>query len=175
MSFVSTFAPTGYAAGLLLAAFFTGSGNWRAALLVHGTLLAIAFLTLLLLVPAVHSDSVGARDPLRQSLARMLSIFREPRALRLGIAVALPNAVSYGTSIAAPSYAADWFEVTNIGGAAVDVTGWKMDDNSNSFALSVPIVGLGSIGPGVSAILIEGTSTTAANFVTAWFGATPNM
>ena len=70
-------------------------------------------------------------------------------------------------------YAADWFEVTNIGGAAVDITGWKMDDNSNSFAAAVPIVGVGSIAPGQSAILIEGTATTASNFVTAWFGASP--
>jgi uncharacterized protein YjiK len=70
-------------------------------------------------------------------------------------------------------YAADWFEVTNVGGAAIDMTGWKMDDNSNDVTLSVPIVGLGSIPPGQSAILIEGTSTTATNFVTAWFGANP--
>src|SRR5207244_927037 len=31
-------------------------------------------------------------------------------------------------------YLADWFEVTNVGGGAIDMTGWKMDDNSNSFA-----------------------------------------
>jgi Lamin Tail Domain len=70
-------------------------------------------------------------------------------------------------------YLADWFEVTNVGGAAVDLTGWKMDDNSNSAALSVPIVGVGAIAPGQSAILIEGTSATASSFVAAWFGATP--
>jgi len=52
------------------------------------------------------------------------------------------------------------------------MTGWKMDDNSNSVASSVPIVGLGSIAPGQSAILIEGTSTTATNFVVAWFSGT---
>lgn len=73
----------------------------------------------------------------------------------------------------ATPYAADWFEVTNVGGATIDMTGWKMDDNSNDATLAVPIVGLGSIAPGQSAILIEGTSTTAANFVTAWFGSTP--
>ena len=28
--------------------------------------------------------------------------------------------------------AADWFEVTNLGATAVDITGWKMDDNSES-------------------------------------------
>ncbi len=71
------------------------------------------------------------------------------------------------------TYAADWFEVTNVGGAAVDMTGWKMDDNSNSFALSVPIVGIGSVAPGQSVILIEGTSTTATSFVATWFGGSP--
>ncbi len=70
-------------------------------------------------------------------------------------------------------YAADWFEVTNVGGAAVDMTGWRMDDNSNNFAVSVPVVGVGSVAPGQSVILIEGTSTTASNFVAAWFGGVP--
>jgi predicted MFS family arabinose efflux permease len=106
MSFWSTFAPTGYAAGLLLAVPFTRSGNWRAALLTHAALMAVAFVALLFFVPRIHSVAGGARDSLRQTVARMLSIFREPRALRLGIAVALPNAVSYGTSLAAPSYLA---------------------------------------------------------------------
>jgi predicted MFS family arabinose efflux permease len=106
MSFASTFAPTGYAAGLLLAVPFTGSGNWRAALLAHAGLFAICFVALLLFVPRIQSNVGGTRDSLRQSFGRMLWIFREPRAIRLGIAVALPNAVSYGTSLAAPSYLA---------------------------------------------------------------------
>jgi predicted MFS family arabinose efflux permease len=106
MSFASTFAPTGYAAGLLLAVPFTGSGNWRAALLAHAGLFAVCFVALLLFVPRIQSNVGGTRDSLRQSFGRMLGIFREPRAIRLGIAVALPNAVSYGTSLAAPSYLA---------------------------------------------------------------------
>jgi predicted MFS family arabinose efflux permease len=106
MSFASTFAPTGYASGLLLAVPFTGNGSWRVALLVHGLLLAIALIMLLLCVPTLSSGAGKARDSFRQSVARMLSIIREPGAIRLGIAVALPNAVSYGTSIAAPSYLA---------------------------------------------------------------------
>jgi len=108
MSFVSTFAPTGYASGLLLAVPFTGSGSWRTALLIHGSVLAVALLTRLQCVPTVNSGpgSDKRRDSLRQSLTRMLSIVRDPRAIRLGICVALPNAVSYGTSIAAPSYLA---------------------------------------------------------------------
>jgi hypothetical protein len=72
-------------------------------------------------------------------------------------------------------YMADWFEVTNIGGAPVDMTGWTMDDNSNDVNLSVPIVGIGSVAPGQSVILIEGNAMTATNFVAAWFGGTAPM
>jgi predicted MFS family arabinose efflux permease len=106
MAFCSTFAPTGYAAGLLLAAAFTGSGDWHTAFLTHAGMLAVAFIVLFIFVPQVDSVAGAPREPLRQTLGRMLSILREPRALRLGLAVALPNAVSYGTSIAAPSYLA---------------------------------------------------------------------
>ena len=28
----------------------------------------------------------------------------------------------------------DWFELSNVGDASVDITGWKMDDNSFSFS-----------------------------------------
>lgn len=78
------------------------------------------------------------------------------------------------------TYAADWFEVTNTGASAVDVTGWKMDDSSNSFASGVALRGVTSIPAGKSAIFFEGTAdgvtdpTIIANFSTAWFGsATP--
>jgi hypothetical protein len=71
------------------------------------------------------------------------------------------------------TYAADWFELTNTGGSAVNITGWKMDDNSDSFALAVPLAGVTSIAPGQSVIFIEGTAATAATFTTTWFGASP--
>jgi hypothetical protein len=70
-------------------------------------------------------------------------------------------------------YAADWFELTNTGAAAVNITGWKMDDNSDSFALAVALNGVTSIAPGQSVVFIEGTSTTAASFTSTWFGASP--
>src|SRR5215467_10808734 len=70
---------------------------------------------------------------------------------------------------------ADWFEVTNTGPAAVDITGWRMDDDSNLFANSVALTGITSIGPGESVIFIEtaSPSTTTATFRTLWFGANP--
>ncbi len=106
ISFASTFAPTGYAAGLLLAGVFTGTNNWRFAVFVHGGLLLAAFILLLVYLPRIEAGCAHTGESLRQSVARILSICREPRALRLGLAVALPNAVSYGTSLAAPSYLA---------------------------------------------------------------------
>jgi predicted MFS family arabinose efflux permease len=106
MSFLSTFAPTGYAAGLLLAVPFTAAGHWRVALLAHAGVMVLTLIALALSVPRVRSAVSENRDSLRETLTRMLSVIREPRAIRLGIAVALPNAVSYGTSLAAPSYLA---------------------------------------------------------------------
>lgn len=105
MSFLSTFAPTGYAAGLLLAVPFVGAGDWRTALTIHGALLAVMVIALAYALPHTHRPEQQA-PATRHSLGQMLSILREPRALRLGLAVALPNALSYGTSLVAPSYLA---------------------------------------------------------------------
>ena len=106
MALCSTFAPTGYAAGLLLAVPFTESGEWRTAFLVHAAMMGAAFVGLLFFVPNVASMTGQSRASLRQTFAHLLTVIREPRALRLAIAIALPNAVSYGTSLAAPSYLA---------------------------------------------------------------------
>jgi len=71
--------------------------------------------------------------------------------------------------------AADWFEVTNTGTAAANITGWKMDDNSNSFGSAVALNGITSIAPGESVIFIESASptTVVASFKALWFGANP--
>jgi MFS family permease len=106
MSFLSTFAPTGYAAGLLLAAAFVGAGDWRTALRVHAVIMALTVGAMARFLPRLGAGSGERREPARRSIAEMISVLREPRALRLGIAVALPNALSYGTSLVAPSYLA---------------------------------------------------------------------
>ncbi|MBC1239950.1 SdiA-regulated domain-containing protein [Nostoc sp. 2RC] len=67
-------------------------------------------------------------------------------------------------------YGADWFEVTNTGTSTIDITGWRIDDDSNNFANSVALNGVTSIAPGQSIIFIEGDATTANAFKTAWFG-----
>jgi len=68
------------------------------------------------------------------------------------------------------SYAADWFELTNTGAVTVDLTGWKMDDESNSLANAVALNGVSTLAPGRSAIFIEGDASKAEAFKTAWFG-----
>ncbi len=81
-----------------------------------------------------------------------------------------------GSSSTSNTYNADWFELTNTGSSAQDITGWKMDDNSNSFALAVPLREVTSIGPGQSVVFIEGNTsgsndaTVQANFIQFWFG-----
>ncbi len=72
------------------------------------------------------------------------------------------------------TYAADWFELRNAGTTNVDITGWKMDDNSNTNALSVSLRGVTNIAPGQSVVFFEGTPagttdlTIATNFNAAW-------
>lgn len=70
--------------------------------------------------------------------------------------------------------AADWFEITNYGTTAQDITGWKVDDSSNLFTSALALNGITSIAPGESVIFLEtsatNTATIIANFKSAWFG-----
>lgn len=71
--------------------------------------------------------------------------------------------------------AADWFEVTNTGARSVDMTGWKVDDSSESFVAAIPLTGVPSIAPGESVIFMETANLPAARtaFRSNWFGANP--
>ncbi|HRH80207.1 MAG TPA: lamin tail domain-containing protein [Thiobacillaceae bacterium] len=68
---------------------------------------------------------------------------------------------------------ADWFELTNTGASAVDITGWRMDDGSASFAASVALTGVTTIPAGQSVIFIEGDGSINASFIDNWFGNHP--
>jgi len=69
-----------------------------------------------------------------------------------------------------PTYGADWWELTNNSGQTLDLTGWKIDDDSNSFGSAIALNGVTSLAPGQSAIFVEGDSTKATAFKTFWFG-----
>ena len=49
----------------------------------------------------------------------------------------------------------DWFEMTNYGSSAIDLTGWRMDDGSVNPLASVALNGVSSIAAGQSIIFIE--------------------
>ena len=68
--------------------------------------------------------------------------------------------------------AADWFELTNSTTQTIDITGWRMDDVSQSFAGSVALNGITSIAPGEPVIFIETANLAAAqaSFLNTWFG-----
>ena len=84
--------------------------------------------------------------------------------------VIVSEAAPWGSGTEAGAYAADWWELTNISGQTIDLTGWKMDDESNAFGSAVALNGVSSLAPGESAIFIEGDSTKASLFKTFWFG-----
>jgi uncharacterized protein YjiK len=62
----------------------------------------------------------------------------------------------------------DWFELSNEGAAAVDLTGWKADDDSDSFAEGGALTGVPSLPAGASAVFVEKTSQEAT-FEATWF------
>ncbi len=64
-------------------------------------------------------------------------------------------------------YLTDWFELTNTGSSAVNITGWQMDDNSNGSA-KVNLTGISSIAAGESVIFTE--KSTTSSFLSTWFG-----
>jgi len=111
LAFLSTYAPAGYSAGLLVAAAFVAAGSWRNAFIVHAAIMAVALLALARLLPQPANPL--ARTPTGNGTLRAaLTLLRDVTVLRLGVAVALPNAVSYGTSLAAPAYLARAYELS---------------------------------------------------------------
>jgi len=106
MSFLSTFAPSGYAAGLLLAVPFIDDGDWRLAMQVHAVLMTLIVIAMARLIPHIEAAATDKAVATPGTFSSILGALRDARILRLSIAVALPNAVSYGTGLAAPSYLA---------------------------------------------------------------------
>lgn len=73
-----------------------------------------------------------------------------------------------------PVVVADWFELTNTGSSAVNITGWKMtDSNAGGFSTAGPITGITSIAAGESVIFVDAGRT--AEFITNWFGTNPGI
>ncbi len=83
--------------------------------------------------------------------------------------IRITEVAPWGSSTSSPNipYATDWFELTNFGSAAVNLTGWTMDDSSNGSA-KVALTGITSIAAGQSVIFTE--NAAKASFLSTWFG-----
>ena len=115
---------------------------------------------------SVSAITITATDPSSNTVSATFSLTVNAAGPSVIISEVHPAGSGNGT------YAADWFEVTNTGSSAVNITGWKIDDNSNSFSLAVGLSGITSIAPGQSVIFLEGGATEVTKFLAAWFGGT---
>lgn len=108
MALWSTYAPAGFALGLVLGAPFAQTGHWVLPLALHGALLGILGLCALALPHLVQAQPVRVGGlPDRPAAMRELGlVLGEPQVLRLALAVAVPSAISYGTSLVAPAWLA---------------------------------------------------------------------
>ena len=83
--------------------------------------------------------------------------------------IRITEAMSSSNGLGLPT--PDWIEVTNYGSTSIDLTGWRMDDNSFNFAASVALNGITTIAAGESVIFIESAAGAGiAGFRTSWGG-----
>jgi len=74
----------------------------------------------------------------------------------------------------------DWFELTNLGSTDVNITGWKMDDNSFNYSVAIALNGITTIKSGESVIFLEVKSkdgnpaVDVPAFKTFWWGESAN-
>ena len=151
------------------AAFFTVDAN--GLYIKPGTVLDYETKTSYSVTVVLDDTSVGATPDATASFTLAVTDVLVETAPRQVIYISEVAPWSSGNS----PIAADWFEVTNGGSVAIDITGWKFDDNSDSFGSAVALNGITSIGAGESVIFLESATptTTIASFLSTWFGANP--
>ena len=73
------------------------------------------------------------------------------------------------TEVVSSGGTSDWFELTNYGTTAVDITGWKVDDSSFGLATSFLLNGVTSIAPNERVMFCENASASyVTTFRTFW-------
>jgi predicted MFS family arabinose efflux permease len=120
MSIWSTYAPTAFALGLLMGAPFAGTGHWVPPLVIHAGFMLLLAAAAIALPQVITQAPLGLGDQFR-SFGR---VFRQIGVLRLSIAVAVPSALSYGTSLISPAYIAQ-VHGTSIGASVTAVAAVK--------------------------------------------------
>lgn len=104
MTLWSTYTPTGYTLGLLLAVPFAGTPAWRWTFLVHGALFGVAALLGGLLPEIPRDPERDARKPRRARFADLFAIYGEADPWKLSVSNALLVSIGLGTSTVVPAY-----------------------------------------------------------------------
>ncbi|MEQ1592633.1 MAG: lamin tail domain-containing protein [Thiobacillaceae bacterium] len=102
---------------------------------------------------------------MKKSLVSLITVFAAMSSASAHAAIVITEVAPWGSGNA--PYATDWFELTNTGVSAINISGWQMDDNSNGTA-KVNLTGISSIAAGESVIFTENAATTS--FLNTWFG-----
>lgn len=143
------------------ASFFEITGN--ALFLKAGT--SLSFTTKPSYSITVQVDDTGVGNTPDATVNYTLAITAAP----VGVANLIISEVAPWSS-GNSSLASDWFEVTNIGTAAADITGWRVDDSGPTLGTSAALNGITSIAPGESVIFIESAVSKSTLFTSIWFG-----
>lgn len=106
---------------------------------------------------------------MKKSLPLIVAALLASISFQANAAIAITEVAPWGSGDA--PYASDWFELTNTGATDIDISGWKVDDSSNSFTAAVALKGLTNIAAGQSVIFIESALGAAIpSFKSTWFG-----
>ena len=112
------------------------------------------------------------KKTLRPLIALALTASLSPFTTQAQLVISEVSSTGSGNS----TYAKDWFELRNDGPLSLDITGWKVDDDSALFSSALTLRGVTSIAPGQVVVFMEsntsGTSDAANGlaFESAWFG-----
>jgi len=115
----------------------------------------------------VDDPTVGSSPDASNSFTLAISDVDDSTATGTSVIVSEISPWSSGDS----SYASDWFELTNTGTDTVDISGWKIDDDSVSFTSGAALTGVTKIKPGESAVFLNVSSKKPA-FINEWWGGT---
>ncbi|MBZ5736673.1 lamin tail domain-containing protein [Nocardioides mangrovi] len=111
---------------------------------------------------------------LRSSLSAVLAVALSTAALWVvvptadaatGAVITITEYAYGGKASGAGGTDGEYVELTNVGDAAQDLTGWKYDNSAATFSTALSLSGLGTVAPGESVII---TDLTAAEFRTEW-------
>ncbi|MDO8961100.1 MAG: lamin tail domain-containing protein [Methylophilus sp.] len=106
---------------------------------------------------------------MKNTLPHMIAALIATVSFQANAAIAITEVAPWGSGDA--PYEADWFELTNTGNSAIDISGWKVDDSSNAFATALALNGVTNIGAGQSVIFIESAGgAKIPSFIETWFG-----